>query len=348
MLAERADHLIGVDTHKLTHTAAAVRSATGEAGAPLTVAAELAGYAVLLDYAEEHATGSRAWAIESSGSYGAGLCSFLLERGESVYEVDRPKRPRNRSGAKSDEVDAVRAARELLGRAHLSQPRRGGRRAAIRVLLRTRESAVLARTQAINQLKALIVAAPEELRSGLRPLKGKRLLEHCSRLRRSEAHSVETRATISALRACARRALALGDEAAELGSELAELVSETAPELLAEPGIGPISAAELLNAFSHPGRIRSEAAFAMIAGAAPVAASSGQTVRFRLNHGGDRRLNRALNAIVISRLAHHEETRAYAERRLAEGKSSREIRRCLKRYLARRVFRLMEATVEPL
>lgn len=174
------------------------------------------------------------------------------------------------------------------------------------------------------------------------------MLTRCSRLRRSEVHSVERRATISALRACARRALALSKEARELESELSELVEEAAPALLDEPGVGVISAAEPLNAFSHPGRIRSEAAFAMIAGTAPVAASSGQTVRFRLNRGGDRKLNRALHTIALSRLSHHPETRAYAERRLAEGKSAREIRRCLKRYLARRMFRLLEATVEPL
>lgn len=348
MLADQADHLIGVDTHKLTHTAVAVMTATGALGAPLTASAERAGYEQLLAYADQLAPAPRAWAIESSGSYGAGLSSFLLERAERVYEVDRPKRPRGRSGAKSDEIDAIRAARELLGRTHLSEPRHGGRRAAIRVLLRTRESAVGARTRAVNQLKSLIVGAPEELRSSLRGLSGKRLLTRCSRLRRSEVHSVERRATISALRACARRALALSKEARELESELSELVEEAAPALLDEPGVGVISAAELLNAFSHPGRIRSEAAFAMIAGTAPVAASSGQTVRFRLNRGGDRKLNRALHTIALSRLSHHPETRAYAERRLAEGKSAREIRRCLKRYLARRMFRLLEATVEPL
>jgi transposase len=200
-----------------------------------------------------------------------------------------------RNGAKSDELDAARAAGEALSRTHLAQPRRRGDREALRVLLATREGAILARTKAVGQLKALIVNAPEQLRQHFRTLSTDEQLTRCARLRTSPTQAVEHRATIIALRSCARRALSLEAEAADLESQLELLVRELAPRLLAEPGVGVISAAQLLNAWSHRGRFRSEAAFASLAGAAPIPASSGQVVRHRLNRGGDRQLNRALH-----------------------------------------------------
>lgn len=285
------------------------------------------------------------WAIEGTGSFGAGLAAFLLEQGEWVVEVDRPRRLPTRNGAKSDELDAVRAAREALSREHLAQPRRRGEREAIRVLLAARNGAISARTQAIALLKASIVSAPEGLRLHFRNMTTDERLVRAARLRTSAAQSLEHRATICALRSTARRALALEAEAADLESQLELLMKGAAPCLLAETGIGVISAAQILNAWSHPGRLRSEAAFAALAGVAPIPASSGQVVRYRLNRGGDRQLNRALHTIVVSRLAHHEETKSYAQRRIAEGKTPREVKRCLKRHLARRVFRLLETSV---
>ena len=346
MLAERVDHVIGVDTHRDSHSAA-VCSTNGAVGAEVTLAADAFGYKRLLRFAREQATGRRVWAIEGTGSFGAGLTSFLLEQGEWVVEIDRPARPARRNGAKSDALDAARAAREALSRKHLAQPRRRGEREAIRVLLATREGAIVARTKAIAQLKALIVNAPEQLRHHFRPLTTDEQLARCARLRTSATQSVEHRSTIIALRSAARRALALEAEAADLESQLELLVRELAPALLAEPGVGVVSAAQLLSAWSHPGRFRSEAAFASLAGAAPIPASSGQTVRHRLNRGGDRQLNRALHTIVLSRLAHHPETRRYAARRTAEGKTPREIKRCLKRHLARHLFRLLESSPTP-
>jgi transposase len=345
MLAQRVDHVIGVDTHRDSH-AAAVCNPSGAVTAQATLAADAFGYKRLLRFAREQAPHRRVWAIESTGSFGAGLTTFLLEQGESVVEIDRPARPARRNGAKSDELDAARAAREALARKHLAQPRRRGEREAIRVLLATREGAVVARTKAIGQLKALIVNAPEALRHQLRRLATDDQLARCARLRTRPSQSSEHRATIIALRSAARRALALEAEAADLESELELLVRELAPALLAEPGVGVISAAQLLNSWSHRGRFRSQAAFASLAGAAPIPASSGQVVRHRLNRGGDRQLNRALHTIVLSRLAHHAETKRYAARRAAEGKTPREIKRCLKRHLARRLFRLLETTVD--
>ncbi len=221
--------------------------------------------------------------------------TFLLERGEWVVEADRLARPARRTGAKSDQLDAARAACEALAREHLAQPRRRGEREAIRVLLATRQGAILARTKAIGQLKALIVNAPEQRRQHLRKPTTDEQFARCARLRTSPSQSLEYRATIVALRSAARRALALEAEAADLESELEPVISELAPLLLAEAGVGVISAAQILTAWSHPGPFRSEAAFASLAGAAPIRAS-GQTVRHRLNRGGDRQLNRVWGA----------------------------------------------------
>jgi transposase len=345
MLADEVDNVIGVDTHRDTNTAQAVAAKTGAIGPHTTTDADSRGYRRMLAFAEEHTPGARAWAIESTGSYGAGLTAYLHERGERVVEIDRPKRPAGRNGAKSDELDALRAAREALGRRHLAEPRRRGEREAIRVALRTRQGAVRARAIAVGQLKSSIVTAPESLRSSLRQ-SDKDLLGRCTRLRVCASQSVEHRMTVRALRSTARRALALQAEAAELEAELRSVLEALCPQLLAEPGVGTISAAELINAWSHRGRIRSEAAFAMLAGAAPIPASSGQTVRHRLNRCGDRQLNRALHTITTSRLQHDPRTRAYAQKRREEGKTPREIRRCLKRYVARRLFRLLEAEVK--
>jgi transposase len=343
MLADRVDYVIGVDTHRDSHSAA-ICSPTGAVTAETTVAADTGGYWRLLRFAREQAAGRRVWAIEGTGSFGAGLTTTLLEQGESVVEVDRPARPARRNGAKSDELDAARAAREALCRSHLAQPRRRGDREALRVLLATRESAVIARTKAIAQLKALIVNAPDTLRQQLRTLNSDQQLARCARLRASAAQTTEQRCTIIALRSTARRALALQAEAAELEAVLRPLVRQLAPALLAEPGVGVITAAQLLSSWSHPGRFRSEAAFASHAGVAPIPASSGQLIRHRLNRGGDRQLNRALHTIALSRLNHHPETRCYATRRANEGKTPREIKRSLKRHLARRLYRLLEQT----
>ncbi len=182
MLADQVDAVIGVDTHKLTHTAAVV-TPTGGLVADVTIPTDAFGARRVLAFARQHCPGRRVWAIEGSGSYGSGLTTFLLEHGEWVVEIDRPARPARRNGAKSDELDAVRAAREALSRDHLAQPRRRGDREAIRVLVCTREGAVLSRTRAITHLHALVVTAPEGIRNQLRKLTTDELLERCARLR---------------------------------------------------------------------------------------------------------------------------------------------------------------------
>jgi transposase len=342
MLADLVELVIGVDTHKHTHTAAVVAAATGAMLEQLTVAATPAGYQQLLQLAGRQ-SGQRVWAIESTGGYGAGLTRFLQVHAEQVVELDRPKRATRRHGAKSDPLDATRAAREALSRDHLAQPRAAGHRAALSVRLTARRSAVQAAGDAQRQLHALVVAAPDTLRSRLRGLTTHRLVATCGRLRQRADSDPETAATAASLRAVARRIQLLNAEIAEHTRAITILVRAWRPDLLSRCGVGPIVAATVLCAWSHAGRCRTDAAFAMLGGAAPIPASSGQTVRVRLNRSGDRQLNQALHLVVLTRLRYDPATRAYAQRRRAEGKTNREIRRCLVRYVARQLYRLLEA-----
>lgn len=286
-LADQVDFVIGVDTHKQSHILGIVDNGGRELD-NVTIPTDAFGYRRMLTWASKHASeqARRVWAIEGTGSFGAGLVTYLLSQGEWVVEIDRPARPARRNGAKSDTLDAYRAAREALARTHLAQPRRRGEREAIRVLLTTRDGAIRARAKALCHLHALIVNAPAQLRDQLRKDNIDIQVERCARLRTLAEHTVEHRATVRVLRSTARRIQMLTAEANDLETELEILVAATAPDLLAEPGVGPISAAQILNAWSHAGRIRSEAAFGMLSGTAPIPASSGQTVRHRLNRSG--------------------------------------------------------------
>ncbi|MEV7042533.1 IS110 family transposase [Amycolatopsis sp. NPDC051061] len=335
MLAEQVDGVIGVDTHRDT-LAAAIVTPIGAVLAHTDATADAHGYKELLHFARRHIPGARCWALEGAGSYGAGLATFLDAEGERVVEVCRPKRPAQRGGRKTDQLDAVRAAREALASEQLIHPRRRGEREALRVLLTTRHSAVLAATAAINHLKALIVSAPEDLRAELRGKSSSAQITYCAELNNRPDNSLEHRMTIRAMRSAARRILTLRAEAKDLETELATLVQQIAPDLINLAGVGPISAAQILISWSHPGRFRSEAAFAAFAGAVPIPASSGMTHRHRLNRGGDRQLNRALHTITLIRMRVDPATRAYIAKRAAEGKTSRDAQRCIKRALAAR------------
>src|SRR5215217_3919271 len=293
MLADLVDVVIGVDTHKHTHTLAIVTAATGAVVNQATVAATTAGYQQLLALATQQ-PGQRIWAIESTGGYGAGLTRFLHAHHEQVVELDRPKRAARRHGAKSDPLEATRAAREALGRDQLALPRATGPRAALSVRLTARRCAVQAAGDAQRQLHALVIAAPEPLRERLRVRSPRQLVAACTRLRVHTDWDVETRSTAATLRSLARRIRELTSEAAAHRQAILVLVRAWRPDLLARAGVGPIVAASVLCAWSHPGRCRSDAAFAMLGGAAPIPASSGQTVRVRLNRSGDRQLNQLL------------------------------------------------------
>jgi len=305
MLADELDYVIGVDPHRDTHALAVVDVRSGGVVFEATAVADGEGYASVLRLADQHAPGRRAFAVEGTGSFGAGLARFLVSHEERVLEVGRLRRER-RSG-KSDALDAIRAARSVLGQTRPARPRAGGEREALRALSAAREGAVTARRAGLCQLRGLLVSAPEPLRAELRSLTRARLLRRLAAVRPERCQDPELRGT-----------------------------------LLAQPGVGPLAAAQVLISWSHRGRITSEAAFARLAGCAPIPASSGQTVRYRLDRGGDRRLNRALHMILVTRRRAHAPTIAYIERRIQEGKSRREATRCLKRYLARNLYRLLE------
>jgi transposase len=346
MLAEVVEFVIGVDTHSQTHTAAVVATGTRAVLATATVSADHDGYAELVALAEEHG-GLRGWAIEGTGGYGAGLARHLEELGELVVELDRPVRPARRAGAKSDPIDAERAARDALSRAQLAQlaqPKTGPERAGLQILLTARRAAIAAATTGQRQLRALVITAPEPVRARFRGRSTRDMLTAAARLRPSAASAdVHTFTALSVLRALARRVHALETEAADHERAIRAIVRAWRPDLLELSGVGPINAATTLAAWSHPGRCRNDAAFAMLAGAAPIPASSGKTVRYRLNRSGNRQLNRALHNIALSRLRFDPDTRAYAEGRRAQGKSDRDIKRCLKRYIARQLYRQLES-----
>jgi transposase len=341
MLADQLDYVVGVDPHRDAHAVAVVEVRTGVVVFEAVLAADSDGYGEALQLAEQHAPGQRAFAIEGTGSYGAGLTHFLTHQGEQVYEVSRLRRER-RSGGKTDALDAVRAARSVLNQQRPAIPRASGEREALRALLTAREGAVSARTAALNQLRDLLITTSEPLRSELRPLSRARLLARLTSTRPDRRHDPELRGTQLALKAVARRIQQLTAEERELAREIEQLTAKLAPQLLDQPGIGPLLAAQLLLSWSHPGRVRSEAAFARLAGAAPIPASSGQTIRYRLDRSGDRKLNRTLHQIIVTRRRIHPPTIDYIERRTREGKTRREATRCLKRYLARSLYRLLE------
>jgi transposase len=256
--------------------------------------------------------------------------------------VDRTSRGERRLRGKDDQLDAVRAARSALLHEHRARPRAGEHQEALRLLLLARRTAVETRKVALVQLRSVIVTAPDELRDQLRRLPLGELLNRCSRFRRSSSRTPAQLATILVLRTLARRIQAATAEAETLEREILNHVRALVPELLDEPGVGPIVAAQLIVTWSHRNRIGSEACFARLAGVAPLPASSGLTTRHRLSRGGDRQLNRALHAVILHRRQHDPKTRDYIARRTAEGKSRRDAVRLLKRYLARHLYRVMQ------
>ena len=341
MLADQLDYIVGVDPHRDSHALAVVHVVSGAVVFESTVLADSDGYADALRIAEEAAPGRRAFAIEGTGSYGRGLTRYLTGQGERVLEVGRLRRER-RSGGKTDELDAARAARGVLAQKRAAAPRAGGERQALQAVVAAREGAVNAKRAGLCQLRDLLITTPEPLRSELRPLTRARLLQRLAATRPHGRQDAELRGSLLALRSIARRVLQLTAEERELAREIETLTRRLAPQLLDQPGVGPHAAAQLVLSWSHHGRITSEAAFARLAGAAPIPASSGQTIRYRLDRSGDRKLNRALHMILVTRKRSHPATIAYIERRVQEGKTRREANRCLKRYLARSLYRLLE------
>jgi transposase len=342
MLAEIVDVVIGVDTHKDTHTAAVIATATGGVLATLTFDTTTEGYAQVLELAALQGR-TRAWAIEGTRTYGTGLVRHLEHLDEFVIEVDRPGRPPRRGGVKTDQIDAIRCGREALANEIHAQPRTGPQRDALALLLAARSSAVEASKIAQTQLQSFIVGAPEHLRDQLRVNATTfQRVTACRRLRHRRGEDLLTTTTIDVLVKIARRIQALEAEAATHEKAIMAIIKTWRADLLDLVGVGPIVAATVLCAWSHQGRFRSEAAFAVLAGTAPIPASSGMTIRHRLSRRGDRHLNRAIHVIVNTRLQRDDKTKAYAARCEASGKTKKDTQRCLKRYVARQLFRILE------
>jgi transposase len=337
---------VGVDTHKDTHVAAA-RDQLGRRLGTTQVPASSAGYAQLLAWA--HALGEvAAWGVEGTGSYGAGLARFLAGHGQRVVEVNRPDRQARRRRGKSDAVDADAAARAVQAGEATGVPKaQDGVVEMLRALRAARQTAVKARTQAINALKGLLVTAPAELREQLGGLPTGRLVGAAAELQVGTL-TTPTAAVRLALRGLGQRYQHLDAEIALLTEQLDALTARHAPKLRDLHGVGPDCAAALLIAAGdNPRRLHSEAAFAALCGTSPVEASSGKTRRHRLNRGGDRQANAALHRVVVVRLRWHQPTRDYATRRTTQGKTSKEILRCLKRYVAREVFAVLRQIDDP-
>jgi transposase len=336
--------VLGVDTHFDAHVAVALDHLGRRLGVATLPTTEK-GYEQLVSWAQGLGP-VRCAGVEGTSSYGAGVARHLKSRGIEVLEIERPKRRQrstSRRNGKSDHADAEAAARIVLAGEAAGVPKSGdGCVEMIRVLRAARRAAVKARTQAANQLRGLVVTAPDELRHRLHSLPTKQLVAAAARFRLGgEPGDVET-ATKFALRSVAQRYRALSMEVSKLDAQLDRLVTEAAPELVCLPAIGTDHAATLLVvAGDNPERLGSEASFASLCGVSPVEASSGKVVRHRLNRGGNRDANRALHLICVVRMRVDERTRHYVARRTAEGKSKREIMRCLKRYVAREVYRVL-------
>src|SRR5215203_5841830 len=329
---------LGVDTHKDTHVAVALDGLGRHLGT-LSVPTNTAGYRELLGWARELGIIEQV-GVEGTGSFGAGLARFLKAEGIPTREVIRPKRRDQYRSGKSDPIDAEAAARAVLAGTATGEPKDAdGQVEMIRALRATRRSAV----------KALLVSAPEELRAQLRDLRTARLVCRASRFRLGENPHCVMAATKLSLRSVARRYQHLCEEIHELDEQLDRLVVEAAPELMAVDGVSTDTAASLLiTVGDNPERLNSEAAFANLCGVAPIPASSGKTVRHRLNIRGNRDANRALYVIALGRMGRDERTKAYVAKRTAEGKSKREIIRCLKRYMARELYRILVQPLSPL
>jgi len=332
------DIIVGVDTHKQTHAAVAITE-LGARLAELTIPVDTAGYRALEAWACSLGK-VRAFGVEGTGSYGAGLSRFLCEKGHVVHEIARPDRGLRHRQGKTDHLDAENAARTLLGGQAAAVPKLGTSEVEmIRHLKIARDTAVKARTQAMLTLKSIIVSAPAALREELEAITGRMaLLRHLAALRPGALTTTVVSAKVS-LRAIARRWLALDAEIKSYDVHLEQLTRSCAPTMVDAHGIGASTAAEMLILVGdNPERIHSEAALAKLCGVCPIPASSGKTSRYRLNRGGHRQANAALHRVVVVRMRGHRPTTDYFKRRTNEGKSKPEIIRCLKRFVAREIF----------
>jgi len=345
MLAEQVDAVVGVDTHRDVHHAEIALPS----GVPITTCAitnDEAGFAELQAWIIRHRPGDRiVVGIEGTRSYGVGVARALTAAGFTVIECERPHRRDRRGRGKSDPIDAHLAVLTTLrlDPDRLPTPRRDGDREALRILLGARRDLTAQTTAQTNRLRALLLTGDNDSdRDQARRTLNQAILTGLATRADEPTPANHQRRVRSA--EITRLARALLDTAHALRTNLAQLraiVSDLAPRLLDQPGVGPVSAAQAIVSFSHPGRCRNDAAFAALAGTSPIPASSGSTTRYRLNRGGDRALNRAVHTIAAARMRCCPRTRDYVDRRRTEGKTTTEIRRCLKRYITRQIYRTL-------
>jgi len=332
----------GVDTHKDVHVAGVVDHLGAEL-ATRSFSTTSAGYTDLADWLTTHGSLSRV-GVEGTGSWGAELTRHLRRCGIEVVEINRPNRQARRRTGKSDPLDAIAAARAALSGTHAGKPKTtDGPVEAIRILRLARSSAIKARTQTMNQIRAILDTAPSETRDRFRDLSPVRLIKAITNTRPDQTRVNEpaVAATLT-LHTLGRRWQFLTTQIRDLDNHLEGLVADTAPNLVALIGVGTDTAAALLTtAGDNPDRLSSEASFAALCGVNPLPASSGRTQRHRLNRAGNRDANSALWRIVLSRMSHDHRTRTYVQRRTTEGLSKREIIRCLKRYVAREIYPIL-------
>lgn len=334
--------ILGVDTHLDKHIGVVINS-IGKFLGHLSVTANEAGYRQLLKWTRSFGELKKA-GIEGTGTYGAGLARFLLKKDILVLEINRPDRSMRRFRGKSDPTDAESAARTVLSGHECAVPKsQSGAAEAMRIISVARRSTVKARTQAMNQIRALLVSAPDEIRARLWKSNSAECAKGCYRLRML-GKSSWLKALTSTLRLLAKRWLYLTEELQSLDRDLERLTASAASRLRGQFGVGPQTAAILLSvAGDNPQRLRNEAALASLCGVNPLEASSGKTVRHRLNRGGNRTANNALWTIAMVRMRSDPRTQRYVARRTAEGKSVKEIHRCLKRYIVRELYPIILA-----
>lgn len=341
--AQQTIVVAGVDTHKDTHHVA-VLDLTGRSLADHQFPASPQGYRELLEFVAAHGVIDKI-GVELTGSYGAGLTRYLTAAGVAVAEVNTTDKATRARRGKDDAIDAVAAAQKALAGMATATPKNTTAAAeSVRLLTAVRNLAVKQRTQAMNQVHAHIVTAPEQLREQLRAMPRATLLRTLRGLRPDRGRLTEPlQAAKIALKALAERVQALDEEISTADADLTILVTATTPTLLARPGIGVHTAAQLLiTAASNVDRLPNSATFARLCGAAPVPVSSGKTNRMRLHRGGDRQANRALHMIIIGRIKHDQRTQAYVAKKTAQNHSKRDAIRALKRYLCREVFRALK------
>ncbi|AZT96047.1 IS110 family transposase [Brevibacterium aurantiacum] len=337
----------GIDTHADTHHLAVIDQA-GRRLADAQIPTTATGYQAALRFLGSW-PGLVSVGIECTGSYGAAVTRVVREAGITVFEVNRPNRFDRRLHGKSDPFDAYSAAEAVLGGRASAAPKGGdGLVESLRVLRTSRSSALQARTATINQIKGMLITAPEDLRTRYKGLSTPKLIAALAASRPTPTPVTAAEATAYSLRLLARRWQALTGQIEDLAGHLQRLLDDHAPDLMRVFGCGRDTVAQLLiTAGDNPDRLRSEAAFAALAGVCPIPASSGKTKRHRLNRAGDRQANSALYHIVMVRLRYNQETRDYVARRTAEGKTKMEIIRCLKRYLVRQLYPLIVETLHP-